>query len=284
VGGSEHAVGHLLYSRFWQKVFFDLGLVSRDEPFQKLVHQGMILGEDGEKMSKSRGNVINPDAIVSEYGADSLRLYEMFLGPLEKAKPWQTKNIEGVYRFIQKFWRILTQDSEALAPYVKKSSESDCSPEILKVLHKTIDQVTADIEGLRFNTAISAMMILVNELQTHLNEKQFVPHDVLEKTALLLAPFAPHVSEEAWSLLGHSESLSRGPWPVADKSKIQEDSFNLAIQVNGKLRASVPCSKNLSEAEVKKMALELEAIQKWTEGKEPKKVIYVKGKLLSIVL
>jgi leucyl-tRNA synthetase len=284
VGGSEHAVGHLLYARFWHKVFFDMGLVSHPEPFQKLVHQGMILGEDGEKMSKSRGNVINPDAIVSEYGADSLRLFEMFLGPLEKAKPWQTKNIEGVYRFLGKFWRLLTQDSEDLSTFVQQKPDSEWSSDLVKILHKTIDQVTSDIEGLRFNTAISALMILVNELQTHLNDKKFVPFEAMEKTTLMLAPFAPHIAEEAWNLLGHKESLSRGPWPLADKSKLVEETFNLTIQINGKVRDNIAITKTMSEDEIKKMAINLDSVKKWLDGKEPKKLVYVKGKLLSVVV
>ena len=284
LGGSEHAVGHLLYSRFWHKVFFDLGLVSTKEPFKRLVHQGMILGEDGEKMSKSRGNVINPDHVVAKYGADTLRLFEMFLGPLEKAKPWQTNSIEGVYRFLSRFWRLCAGDDSKLSDHVKDIPESEWPIELQQSLHKTIRQVTDDIEGLRFNTAISALMVLTNDANAFFNASQSVPKSLLNRMTLLLAPFAPHLGEEVWSMLGHGQSLVREPWPSFDTSKVVTSEMQLAVQINGKLRDTVKVSKTISEAELKDLVLSLESVKKWIEGKELRKFIYVKEKLVSLVV
>jgi len=285
VGGSEHAVGHLLYSRFWQKVFFDLGLVSHSEPFKKLVHQGLLQGEDGEKMSKSRGNVVAIDQVVNEYGADTFRLFEMFLGPLEKSKPWQTQNIEGVYRFLQRLWRLtVNENASALHPQVKDDPESTWSPELVLAYHRCIQQVGEDIESLRLNTAISAMMSLVNELYGDLSKTQRVPKKIISTLALLLSPFAPHICEEIWQILGNTESLARALWPTFDPLKTSSDDVEIAVQVNGKLRTTLKVNKNIEADVIKGMVLTNEAVLKWTEGKEPKKFIYVKGKLVSVVI
>ncbi len=284
LGGAEHAVGHLLYSRFWHKVFFDLGLVSTSEPFQKLVHQGMIQGEDGEKMSKSRGNVVNPDTIIGEYGADTLRLFEMFLGPLEKSKPWNTSSIEGVYRFLTRFWRVVTEEKDSLSPLVKDIPESSW-PEPLQILfHKSIQSVTEDIEHLRFNTAVSTLMILGNEIFSYQQKEGAVPRLLVDVMTRLLAPFAPHTAEELWSLLGYKESIAYAAWPSFNVARTKADDFELAIQVNGKLRDSLRVSRSITEAELRPMVLEREGVKKWTEGKEPKKFIYVKEKLVSVVV
>jgi leucyl-tRNA synthetase len=285
VGGSEHAVGHLLYARFWQKVFFDMGLVSSEEPFKKVVHQGMILAEDGEKMSKSRGNVVNPDQVIAQYGADTLRLFEMFLGPLEKAKPWQTNSIEGVYRFLQRYWRLCVNEAgTALSENISDAAESTWDAALVQGYHKCIQQVSEDVEAMRFNTAISAMMTFVNELYGVMAAGKQVPRLALEKLTLLLAPFAPHLAEEVWQLMGHSQTLTFVEWPIFDVTKTSSDEFELAIQVNGKLRATLKVSKKITEAELKPIVLGLDAVTKWSEGKVPKKFIYVKEKLVSVVV
>ena len=284
VGGSEHAVGHLLYSRFWHKVMYDLGLVSTKEPFKKLVHQGLMLAEDNEKMSKSRGNVVNPDTIIDQYGADTFRLFEMFLGPFEKTKPWQTANIEGVYRFLSRYWRMCATPEGQLNPAIQDVPEADWAPALRSVLHKTIRQVGQDVESLGFNTAISSLMILLNEGMASWSDKNIIPRSFVERFTLLLAPFAPHLCEEAWELLGHKEGIGRAPWPAFDSAQCVESEIELAIQVNGKLRDSVKVSKDITEAELRSLVLARDAIQKWTEGKEPKKFIYVKGKLVSVVV
>ncbi len=279
VGGPEHAVGHLLYSRFWHKVFFDMGLVPTKEPFKKLVHQGMIQGEDGEKMSKSRGNVVNPDDVIRDYGADTFRVYEMFMGPFEKAKPWQTASIEGSYRFVSKYLRLATEQKWGDVP------EAQWSKELVQAYHKTIKQVGEDIDGFRFNTAISAMMILLNEFGEHYGEKAAVwPKSFLETFTVLLHPFAPHVTEEIWQRLGHKESLVRHAWPKFDATKTVADEITVGVQVNGKLRDQVRIAISASEAEVKEMVMGLETVQRWMEGKPLKKFVYVKGKIVSVVV
>ncbi|OFZ54666.1 MAG: leucine--tRNA ligase, partial [Bdellovibrionales bacterium RIFOXYC1_FULL_54_43] len=221
LGGPEHAVGHLLYARFWTKVLFDAGLTTHDEPFQKLVHQGMILGEDGEKMSKSRGNVINPDQVVAQYGADTLRMYEMFMGPLERDKPWSTTAIEGVYRFVQRTWRAFIDDGDEEHPSEPKLLVSDTQPtqEDLKLTHKTIKKVTEDIENLRFNTAISQMMVFIN----HVTKLKDRPRACLRPFVQLLNPFAPHLAEELWFRLGETTSLTYAEWPTFDPALAKDD-------------------------------------------------------------
>jgi leucyl-tRNA synthetase len=277
VGGAEHSVGHLLYARFWHKVFFDMGLVKTKEPFKKLIHQGLMAGEDGEKMSKSRGNVINPDDIVREYGADTFRIYEMFMGPLEKAKPWQTGGIEGVYRYLTRFGRMILDADGALLARVQDIPESQWPAGLEGLLHRTIKQVS-------FNTAISAMMILLNESQKHFGEEGPVPRKWLEVYTLLLSPFAPHFAEEIWSALGHTRSITLEKWPVFDPSKAQVSEVELAVQVNGKLRATLKVAADVDELALKEQVLALDSVQKWMEGKPLKKFVYVKGRIVSVVV
>jgi leucyl-tRNA synthetase len=333
VGGAEHAVLHLLYSRFWHKVLYDWGLVSTAEPFQKLINQGMILGEteytgyreaDGRwtrpeesrrtgvvavklsedqvvkkgegfalaadpsvridarahKMSKARGNVINPDAIVAEYGADSLRLYEMFMGPLEAVKPWSMKGVEGVYRFLGRAWRMIV-DAEAdvvhLDPRVKPV---DLSAEQAKVVARTIAAVTDDLEGYRFNTAISRLMEFVN----FFTSQEVRPTRAMETFALLLAPMAPHMAEELWSLLGHEKSLAYEPWPEFDPALLKDDEIEVPVQINGKLRGRVLVPAEADGPQIEKAAREDPRIAASLEGKTIRKVVVVPGKLVNFVV
>jgi leucyl-tRNA synthetase len=277
VGGAEHAVLHLLYARFWHKVLYDLGVVSTKEPFQKLTNQGMILGEDNQKMSKSRGNVINPDEMIAQYGADSLRLYEMFMGPLEMTKPWANSGVEGVYRFLGKVWRLFIDKDEKLHANVVERPANTAE---LKTLHKTIKKVTEDLEGLRFNTAISALMIFVNEAA----QEQDHAREALEKFVLLLAPFAPHIAEELWHRLGHAKTLAYEKWPEYDERYLVEDQAELAILVGGKVRAKMVVSRNQDEEEIKRLALEQPRVKEMLAGKTLKKVIVVPGRTVNLVV
>ncbi len=336
VGGSEHAVLHLLYARFWHKVLYDLGLVKTEEPFTKLVHQGLILGTSyryfqalegdlrliagtakvlrptdppeirlaetnelveekwvqdadvelrgtkhfhktlgvevvmvAEKMSKSRGNVVNPDDIVKSHGADALRLYEMFMGPLEAVKPWQTSAIEGVRRFLDRTWNVCT--------HVVDEPPSD---DTMRLVHKTIKKVTEDIEHLRFNTAISAMMILVK----HLGALPATPRASAKALTLLVSPFAPHIGEELWQHLGASDLLAYEPWPTFDPALVKDDVIEIGVQVNGKARASIQISVDADEANAKAVALADPKVQAWTKDKTIKKIIYVKGRILNLIV
>jgi leucyl-tRNA synthetase len=343
VGGSEHAVLHLLYARFWHKVLFDIGVVRHPEPFLKLVHQGVILGMayrwyavvdgagafvralDGdsaailpnpeaegprftvaatgepveerwvaeaevewregkpfhrtervrlvpvaEKMSKSRGNVVNPDVVVAEFGADSLRLYEMFMGPLEQTKPWQTSGIQGVRRFLDRVHALGQRELGEEAPDV----------ETAKLVARTVKKVGEDIEALRFNTAVSAMMILTN----HLNALEKLPRAAYEPLVLCVSPFAPHLAEELWSQLGHAPSIANVPFPVYDPALIHDDTIEIAVQVNGKVRGRVQLSREASEAEARRVALADENVRKFLEGKPEKKLVYVPGRVLNFIL
>ncbi|MCH7733286.1 MAG: leucine--tRNA ligase [Candidatus Marinimicrobia bacterium] len=276
IGGAEHAVLHLLYARFWHHVLHDLGFVSTREPFQKLFNQGMILGEDGLKMSKSRGNVINPDAIVNEFGADSMRLYEMFMGPLDKAKPWNTKGLQGCSRFINKLWSKVCS-SDGLSSYITEDAPND---ETVKLLHQTIKKIGEDVENLRFNTAISQMMIFTN----HLITLDHVPKSVLETFVKLLAPFIPHVSEEIWEYLGHNESITYESWPEFDEALAKEDLITIAIQVNGKLRANIEISADTEKKDVLSIAKDNDRIKAYLDGNEIIKEIYVEGRLVNFVV
>ena len=280
LGGDEHAVGHLLYSRFWTKVLFDCGLVTHDEPFQRLVHQGMILGEDGEKMSKSRGNVINPDDVVKRYGSDTLRMYEMFMGPLEKDKPWSTTAIEGTYRFLNRAYRLFYNDGRDGADDTLRLGELPLTAEDEKILHLTIKKVTEDIEGLRFNTAISTMMVFVN----HFTAKEVSPKSAMKTFTQLLAPFAPHLCEEFWNVLGETESLSYAPWPGYNPELVKADSVTVAVQVLGKLRGTLEVEPGKGQAELETMAKATESVARFLEGKEIVKVIYVQNKILNFVV
>jgi len=277
VGGAEHAVLHLLYARFWHKVLYDIGVVSTLEPFPKLVHQGIILGENNAKMSKSRGNVVNPDLVIDRYGADALRLYEMFLGPLEAMKPWSTKGVEGVTRFLDRVWRLVVEEDGSLSPAIVDEA---VAPETARLVHQSVRKVTEDVEALKFNTAVSQMMVLVNEL-TRLERR---PRAALESLALLLAPFAPHIAEELWRRLGHGESLARGPWPTWDPALCVEDTVTLAVQVNGKLRGTLELARGTGKDEALAAARADERVQRHLEGQVIRKVIHVPDKLLNLVV
>ena len=267
VGGVEHAVLHLLYARFWHKVFYDLGLVSTAEPFKKLVNQGLILGEDGEKMSKSRGNVVNPGEAIDRYGADALRLYEMFMGPLEKVKPWQTGGIKGVFTFLER--------AHALLHNVR-----DGEGQLARPLHKCIKKVTEDLESLRFNTACSAMMVFLGQAR----RAQGPTPSEASAFVRLLAPFAPHLAEELWESLGHGESVSRAPWPTYDPSLAREETVTMAVQVNGKTRATLCVPADMSREDFLAQALEDKKIAKWTAGKTIHRDIFVPGKILNLIV
>jgi leucyl-tRNA synthetase len=279
LGGPEHAVGHLLYARFWTKVLYDAGLVTHDEPFKKLVHQGMILGEDGEKMSKSRGNVINPDAVIEKYGADTLRIYEMFMGPLERDKPWSTTAIEGSFRFLQRVYRTFADDQEDGSLKLLFTDAAKPSDEDLKITHKTIQKVTEDIENLRFNTAISQMMIWVN----HMTKLPVKPKECLRVFVQLLNPFAPHIAEELWEMLGEKSVLTYAAWPKSDPALAKDDVITIAIQVMGKTRGTLDITPGTEQAAIEKLAKEIPQVANQLTGKEIRKVIFVKDKILNFV-
>jgi leucyl-tRNA synthetase len=342
IGGAEHAVAHLLYSRLWTKVLFDLGYIGFDEPFRKLINQGKIGGdsrliyrvrnsnsfvsaglkdnyqtdelhvdvsivngieldieafkkwreeyadatfilEDGvyrcgtrlEKMSKRYFNVVNPDDVVKKYGADSFRMYEMFMGPIEQDKPWDSKGIEGVFRFVRKFWRLFYDEQKG-----KVWNEETPNAAELKVLHKTIRKVQEDVERFSFNTAVSAFMVCTNEL-TDLNCHK---RAVLEPVLVLLAPFAPHVTEELWHLLGNKSTILDAKYPEHNEQYLVESSKDYPVSVNGKLRTQINLDLDLSQPEVEKIVLSNAVVQKWLEGKQPKKIIYVKNKMVNVVV
>jgi leucyl-tRNA synthetase len=285
IGGAEHAVLHLLYSRFWHKVLFDRGYVSTAEPFQKLVNQGMILGEPdengkAEKMSKSRGNVINPDDIVKEYGADSLRLYEMFMGPLEQTKPWQMSGVEGVYRFLGRVWRMIVDERAETQRLSDAVAEASATNEQLRVLHRTIKAVTDDIDRLSFNTAISRMM----EFTNFMSGQESRPKAVLSQFVLLLSPFAPHIAEELWSVLGHPQTLAYEPWPVCDPAYLVEDSVEIPVQFNGKLRSKIVVPAEHDAAALEAAARADEIVCKNLDGKTVIKVVAVPGRMINFVV
>ncbi|MBI3004371.1 MAG: leucine--tRNA ligase [Ignavibacteriales bacterium] len=277
IGGAEHAVLHLLYSRFWHKVLYDLGYVSTKEPFLKLRHQGTILGEDSRKMSKSRGNVINPDDIVAQHGADSMRLFEMFMGPLEDVKPWSTKGVEGVFRFLNRVWRLYVAEDGKRDPSI-----SDIQPDgsFERLFHQTVKKVGEDVASLRFNTAISQMMIFVNEA-TKLQKR---PRALMEQFVLLLSPFAPHIAEELWQKLGHTNTLAYEPWPVFDATKVVEDTIEVVLQVNGKVRSRVLVPMNTPEDELEDLALKDDNVRRHLDGGRIVKKVVVKNKLVNIVV
>ena len=277
IGGAEHAVLHLLYARFWHHVLYDLGIVSHPEPFKKLFHQGIILGEDGEKMSKSRGNVVNPETIIKDYGADALRLYLMFLGPLEAMKPWNTKGIEGIARFLRKVWRLVVAEEGSRQPAIGAAEKLDTETE--RVLHATIKKVSKDYESLSFNTAISQMMICVNQLA----KAEALTIDAVESFIQLLAPLAPHIAEELWNFLGHSESIVHAGWPQFDESKLQENTIKIIFQVNGKYRGDAQMPADVSKEAAIAAAKKNEKLLPHLEGKTIKREIYVPGKIVNIV-
>ena len=302
VGGTEHAVLHLLYARFWHKALYDLGLTSTPEPFFKLVNQGLILGKDGQKMSKSLGNVVNPDEVVDAFGADAFRLYEMFMGPLEMSKPWNTKGVEGVYRFLGRVWRLIVDEQSEVAfeqamavdteqgevhlgklkLHASIRSDAEPTPEQLKTLHACIKKVTEDLDGMRFNTAISAMMVFVNDAVNW----EVRPTECMKTFLLLLQPFAPHLAEELYGMIQGEGSgvIAYEPWPVFDPALLIEDSIELPIQVNGKLRDRITVPRDADRQAIEALALASEKIKVFTDGKSVKKVIVVPGKLVSLVV
>ncbi len=270
VGGAEHATRHLIYARFWHKFLFDIGVVSYPEPFTRLQNVGLILAEDGRKMSKRWNNVINPDEVVAEYGADAMRLYEMFMGPFDQPCAWSTKGVVGVRRFLERVWTL----SE------KISVDFNIERNVTTKIHQTIKKVTEDISLLHYNTAISAMMELVNEM----NKVENISKDDFALLVKLLSPFAPHICEELWSEIGNNGSVFESTWPNFDEELAKDTEITLAVQINGKLRDTLVVDADISDNDAKALALSTEKVQKWLDGKEPKKVIYVKGKLVSIVV
>ena len=275
IGGAEHAVLHLLYARFWYKVLYDLGVVPNKEPFQKLFNQGMILGEGNEKMSKSKGNVVNPDDVVREYGADTLRVYEMFMGPLDASIAWSEKGLEGSRKFLDRFWRLMIDDNGKMRDRITKLNDGQLD----KVYHQTVKKVTEDFEELHFNTAISQMMIFVNEAY----KADALPFDYVKGLVQLIAPLAPHMAEEIWSKFGFTESISYEPWPTYDESKLVEDEVEVIFQVNGKIKARLMVPTNANAAALEVLAKEHDSVKSAIEGKTIRKVIAVPGRLVNIV-
>ncbi|MEK6269033.1 MAG: leucine--tRNA ligase [Planococcus sp. (in: firmicutes)] len=275
IGGAEHAVLHLLYARFWHKVLYDIGVVSTKEPFQKLFNQGMILGEGNEKMSKSKGNVVNPDQIIESHGADTLRMYEMFMGPLEASIAWSTNGLDGSRRFLDRIWRLL-MDEEQLSAKITDSNDG----KLEKVYHQTVKKVTDDFEGLRFNTAISQMMVFINEGY----KVDSIPKEYVEGFVKLLSPIAPHVAEELWEKLGHEGSVTYENWPQYDESKMIDDVIQVVVQVNGKVKTKLAIAKDSTKEELEAAALADDNVQKVTNGKQIRKVIVIPGKLVNIVV
>ncbi|HDP68351.1 MAG TPA: leucine--tRNA ligase [Candidatus Marinimicrobia bacterium] len=277
IGGAEHAVLHLLYARFWHKALYDLGFVSTPEPFMKLINQGMILGEDGEKMSKSRGNVINPDDVIAKYGADTFRMYEMFMGPLTRTKPWSTSSIEGIYRFLNRVWNLFCDDSGNLNADIK---DIPPDPGTLILLNRTIKKVTEDTENLRFNTAISQLMIFINEI----SKLDVKPQSELETFIQLLNPYAPHITEEIWKVLGHTNDLVYLDWPVWNEAYIKEDKVKIAVQVNGKVRGTFEIERDSTDDECIAAALELENVNRFLQERQIIKQFVVKNRIVSFVV
>ena len=277
IGGAEHAVLHLMYARFWHKVLYDLGYVSTKEPFMKLRHQGTILGEDSRKMSKSRGNVVNPDTVVSQYGADAMRLFEMFMGPLEDVKPWNTRSVEGVFRFLNRVWRLFVAEDGSVEPSIVIIEPAG---DFERLFHQSVQKVSEDIEALRFNTAISQLMIIINEAYK-LDRK---PRQLMEQFILLLAPFAPHIAEELWERLGHKGTLAYHPWPTYDAAKTVEQLVEVILQVNGKVRSKIRVGVDTGEQELERMAFADANVQRHIIGQTVAKKIVVKNKLVNIVV
>ncbi len=275
IGGAEHAVLHLLYARFWHKFLYDIGVVPTKEPFQKLFNQGMILGENHEKMSKSKGNVVNPDEIVEKYGADTLRLYEMFMGPLDADKAWSTTGLEGARRFLDRVWRLFTDENGKLTDKIVDKTGGPLE----KVYHQTVKKVTEDYENLHFNTAISQMMVFVNEAY----KQEELPRVYMEGFVKLLNPICPHITEELWEMLGHEGTISYSEWPTYDESKLVDDEIEIVVQVNGKVRDRIVVPVDMDKEKLEKQALALEKVQAQIEGKEIRKVIVVPKKLVNIV-
>ena len=276
VGGAEHAVLHLLYARFWHKFLYDLGVVPTKEPFQKLVNQGMILGANHEKMSKSKGNVVNPDDIVREYGADTLRVYEMFMGPLTQSKPWSEEGITGSRRWLDRVWRLLIDDEGQLRDHVTTVNPGDLD----KIYHQTVKKVTDDLENMRFNTAISQMMVFVNDAY----KSDALPVTYMNGFIQLLAPFAPHLAEELWVRLGNRESISYVSWPTYDDTKLVDDTVEIIFQVNGKVRGKATVARDINQDDMITAAKADDNVQNFITGKTVRKVIAIPGKFVNIVV
>ncbi len=277
VGGAEHAVLHLLYARFWHRFLYDMGIFKCPEPFKKLRHQGIILGADGEKMSKSRGNTVSPDEVINEYGADALRLYELFKGPLDQGLPWNPNGPSGARKFIERIYRLYVDDSLR-----SRWAKDDYAP-LETIYNQTIEKVTHDFEDLHFNTAIASLMVLVNEFY----RAERLPVSMLEGLAKMIAPICPHLGEEIWSLMGHKDLIDFEAWPKADSSKSQANEVIYAVEVNGKVRAKVPFKVNATKEELeefKKSCYEIETVKKFTEGKTIVKTIVVPNKIVNIVV
>ncbi|MBI1797930.1 MAG: leucine--tRNA ligase [Candidatus Eisenbacteria bacterium] len=277
MGGAEHSVLHLLYARFWHKVLFDIGVVHTPEPFMKLIHQGTVLGEDGQKMSKSVGNIVNPDDTMDRFGADAVRLYEMFMGPLEAMKPWSTHGVEGCTRFLDRVWRMAIDEDGAASRALTSEPPTDGQA---RLLHRTIRKVTEDLEALRFNTAIAQLMVFVNEM-TPLERR---PRAMIEPFVLLLAPFAPHIGEELWNRLGHRDTLAYEPWPAWDPAWVEDETVTLAVQVNGKLRATLSLPRGTDQEAARTAAMADERVLRHLDGAEVRKTIFVPDKLLNLVV
>ena len=275
IGGAEHAVLHLLYARFWHKFLYDIGVVPTKEPFQKLYNQGMILGENNEKMSKSRGNVVNPDDVVAKYGADTLRLYEMFMGPLDASIAWNENGLEGSRKFLDRVWRLIVDEEGKMRDRITTINDG----RLTKVYHQTVKKVTEDMANLHFNPAISQLMVFVNEA----NKVDALPYEYVEGFVQLLAPIAPHIGEELWQILGNEESLTYVPWPTYDEAALVEDEVEVVFQVNGKLRGKQNVARGLSKEELEQIAMNHEAVKEFIEGKTVRKVIAVPDKLVNIV-
>lgn len=275
IGGAEHAVLHLLYARFWHKVLYDLGVVPTKEPFQKLVNQGMILGDNHEKMSKSKGNVINPDDIVDQYGADTLRLYEMFMGPLTESVAWSEDGIHGSEKWIERVWRLLIDENNHLRDRVTTINDGKLD----KVYNQTVKKVTEDFEQLHFNTAISQMMVFVNESY----KAEALPLEYMEGFVKMLSPVVPHVAEELWQLLGHHETITYAEWPKFDAGKLEEATVQIVLQVNGKVRSHLKVAKDTNKADLEKLALADETMKEWLDGKTVRKVIAIPNKIVNVV-
>lgn len=277
IGGAEHAVRHLLYARFWHKVLYDLGVVPTKEPFQRLYNQGLIL-KDHDKMSKSKGNVVNPDEVIEEYGADSLRTYEMFMGPLDASIDWDDNGPASTKKFLDRVWRLFVNDLD-LDPIVSDKVVEGNDGSLDKVYNQTVKKVTEDFESLHFNTAISQMMVFVNEAQ----KAKTIPMEYAEGFVKLLAPVAPHMMEEIWQVLGHNESISYAEWPKFDPEKLVESTVEIMVQVNGKLRGKFSAAKDAAKDELEKAAMADHHVQKFLEGKDVKKVIVIPNKIVNIV-
>ncbi|WP_017379976.1 leucine--tRNA ligase [Paenisporosarcina sp. TG-14] len=276
IGGAEHAVLHLLYARFWHKVLYDIGVVPTKEPFQKLFNQGMILGENNEKMSKSKGNVVNPDDIVESHGADTLRLYEMFMGPLDASIAWSENGLDGARRFLDRIWRLFINEDGSVSSKIVKANDG----KLEKGYHQTVKKVTEDYEGIRFNTAISQMMVFINEAY----KTPQIPIEYAKGFVQLLAPLVPHIAEELWEKLGATETISYETWPTFDESKLIENEIEMVIQFNGKIRTKIVVSKDLTKAELEKVVLEDAQVIEILDGKDIKKLIAIPGKLVNIVV